>query len=570
MFHIPSLTKRIYTIITLFIAVFCLIILRLSYLQLYHYDHYVLRGEKNFLRTESIQSLRGNIVDRNGILLATNRPITNVVWNGSGSYKVSEAQSALLIELESILGMSILENQSLMQSLRHAERFSKQAPIALDISFEKLSAIKERFAEHVNIGIETHFKRHYPHGQSASHVLGYLHKQDEAGGKMGIEKFCNDLLQGHDGSRLKTINSVGRNISSTVVQSAQHGDTIQITIDHAIQKLCESIFPEEFAGSITIMDPQDGALLGWASMPSFNPAVFLESIAYDTWQEIQEKKPFLNRNLNPYPPGSIFKIITISAALEQNMIEPDDEWNCKGNVLFAGRKYWCARKYGHGKISTVDAIAYSCNTPFYEVGKRMDIDCIAHYASLFGLGSKTDIIFPEKSGIVPSRSWKREQKGEAWWPGETLSVMIGQSFLMTTPIQIARMMGAIFTGQLVKPRILALEPVEKKSLYLKKSTIDFLKESLLFAVTSGTGRHVNTIKEMVIYAKTSTAQTSTLQNRKRGGDFLEHAWFVAHFQYKEHKPLVIVILVEHAGSSGVATRIAKNFFLGYKKLKIKQ
>jgi len=203
---------------------------------------------------------------------------------------------------------------------------------------------------------------------------------------------------------------------------------------------------------------------------------------------------------------------------------------------------------------------------FYEIGKKISIDTLAHYAYKFGLGQKTNLIFSEKEGIVPNKKWKEETKGEQWWPGETLSVAIGQSFLLTTPIQISRMIASIFTGYLVSPRILLNEPIQKKPLDLEPDTIDFLKKSMKSVVTKGTGRHISKVKDIIIYAKTSTAQISTFQKRKLSDIYLEHGWFVAHFQYKQNAPLVIVILVENAGTSQVATNIAKNFLIAYKKL----
>jgi penicillin-binding protein 2 len=181
------------------------------------------------------------------------------------------------------------------------------------------------------------------------------------------------------------------------------------------------------------------------------------------------------------------------------------------------------------------------------------------------LGEKTNIIFPEKSGLVPSREWKMNSKGERWWPGETLSVTIGQSFSLATPIQVARMIGGIFTGNLVSPRLLVNEPFVITPLDIQPATISFLKKSMKMVVRHGTGRGVREIKDIKIYAKTSTAQTSDFSKRKLDQKYLEHGWFVGYFQYKNYTPLVMVLLVEHAGTAQVATKVAKNFLVEYKK-----
>jgi penicillin-binding protein 2 len=174
------------------------------------------------------------------------------------------------------------------------------------------------------------------------------------------------------------------------------------------------------------------------------------------------------------------------------------------------------------------------------------------------------VLLPEKQGIVPSRSWKYEHRGEAWWQGETLSVAIGQGPLVATPLQVARMINAIFTGYLVKPRLLKSEKIEQEQLAIQPETRAFLQESMEEAVVSGTGRGART-KDMQIYAKTSTAQVSDLSKRHKDKRYLEHGWFVAHVKYKQEQPFTLVIVAEHAGSSQVTVDIAKKFLIKYKR-----
>jgi penicillin-binding protein 2 len=260
-------------------------------------------------------------------------------------------------------------------------------------------------------------------------------------------------------------------------------------------------------------------------------------------------------------------LVTASAALETNLIDVDTSWYCCGYVEFAHRKYWCANRNGHGHLSTTKAIQKSCNTAFFDIGKKISIDVLANYAHRFGLGEKTNILFPEKEGLVPNYAWKKSAKGENWWPGETLSAAIGQSYLLATPIQVARMISAIFTRYLANPRLLMTEPIVKKPLDIKPETIEILQSSMgRVTDQGGTAQSVKRIKDMKIYAKTSTAQTANLDKRELGGAYLEHGWFAGYFQYKDHKPLTIVIVVENIGSSRVTTAIAKSFFIAYKKM----
>lgn len=568
MYHIERLDQRIIRIIISILAALCLISGRLFYLQITYTEHYQQRGLKNYQRLETMQSRRGNIRDCSGALLATNRPVTHVYWQGTGNRSLSQEQLHALSQLGQIIEIPILENSELLQQISSREKYYKRTKIATDISFEQLSKIEEQFSNHPNLSLVTHFERHYPHGTCASHVLGYLGRQmeSEALGQMGLEKLCEQILRGDPGTMIKTINSVGRDIAMVQIKKASAGGDIHTNLDLGLQKICEQVFPEGMSGTFLIMDPEDGAVKALVSRPTFDPSLFLAPMSPKIWQELQEKKPFINRALNPYPPGSIFKLVTVSAALEQKLISPQESWYCPGYVTFAQRKYFCSRQHGHGSLSTVQAVAYSCNVMFYEIGKMIDVDTLTDYAHHFGLGTPTHVLFPERTGIVPSREWKLRTHGEKWWPGETLSVSIGQSFLMATPMQVARMIGSIFTGYLVKPRILKDEEVEKMALNIKSDTIRLLKESMRFVVTYGTGQRLNTVKDIQIYAKTSTAQTTDLGNRELGEEFLEHAWFVAYFQYKEEKPLVFVILAERAGSSRVPAAIAKGFLIEYKNL----
>lgn len=563
--QISNKINRIKISIWFFLA---LIVIRLFYLQINLQKIFFRQGQQNFLRTEKVQSLRGNILDCDGMLLATNRPVTNLYWRGSGKYDLDQEQIHLLEQLDTILNASLLTDHSLINTIKNSERRYTKIKLASDISFDQLSQIEEQFPNHKNIVIETHFKRFYPYQSCASHILGYLGTINvKSMGKMGLEKLFEEELKGQDGLTIKTINSFGKNLAETEIKKTLAGQDIHITIDISLQHIVEKVFPQGKTGTFILMDPEDGALTALVSRPNFDPTIFLSPITVSDWQSLQEKQPFLNRAFNAcYPPGSIFKLITASAALENNIISPDSTWNCKGYVRLGKRKYWCHQHQGHGELTTVQAIAKSCNVLFYEIGKKMNINLIAHYAELFGLGEKTGIMFSEKEGLVPTAEWKMETKGERWYQGENLSVAIGQSFLLVTPIQIARMIASIFTGYLVSPRIIVHEPIKKRKLNIAPETLTFLKKSMRSAVTKGTGKYLSKIKDIEIHVKTSTAQMSTIQKRNLSDDYLEHGWFVAHFSYKNQKPLVIVILVEHAGSSRVAITIAKNFVEEYKKL----
>jgi len=546
-----------------------IIMIRLLYLQatISYYLH--TRSQKNFLRISSVQPIRGTIVDSKGRLLATNRIVTNLCWLGSGQKNLSADSVATVTRLASLVPLRITNHDELMTALKRTERSSSTLILAHELTFEQLSRIEELFPDDPHIRITTHVKRLYPHTTCACHILGYLGSADNAAatsGRMGLEQICERTLRGQQGSIARKINSFGTHVAEIELKRTLAGNTIYTTLDIDIQNIAETVFPEQESGTIIVMDAKDGALQAVLSRPTFNPAFFLDHIDHKQWQQMQENRPFLNRAFNAcYPPGSLFKLVTVSAALEHNLIKQDALWYCNGYFTYHARRYGCHLHTGHGQLSTCQALAHSCNILFYTIGKQIDIDLLAHYAHLFGLGSKTNLPFAQQEGLIPSRAWKRQVKGERWWQGETLSASIGQSFLLVTPIQVARMIGSIFTGYLVQPRLLQKDPIVTTPLQLKADTIDFLQRSMKSVITGGTGQRAN-LKNITIHGKTSTAQTSLLQKRDKGKSYMEHAWFAAHVQYKTERPFVLVVLLENCGSSRVATQTAKNFLQQYKLL----
>ncbi len=564
-----SLNKRhgfkVHHILYAFVIIVGTIVARLIYLQIHKSYHFSVCSTKNFSRTEKIPSLRGNILDKNGILLATNKPIINICWKGSGNKKLTADQEKDFKMLSDLLG---IEYEKELSQLMLYERSYKKKLIAYDVSFETQSKIEELFKNHTNIMTQVRSKRYYPYKSYASHLIGYLgNLAINPIGLTGLEKTYHETLKGHDGMLRKIINSLGKNMIQEEIDKSFSGDNIQTTLDITLQSIAESVFPENHGGAMIVMNSNNGAIRALLSRPAFDPTLFLESMLPSEWRKLQENNTLLNKAFYAcYPLGSIFKLVTISAAIEQKIIDPEQTWYCSGNYTFCNRKYRCHRRWGHGHLSTVDAVAQSCNILFFDIGAKIDIDTLATYAQYFGLGQKTGIPLTEKTGLVPSRAWKLKTKKERWWQGETLSVAIGQSFLLATPIQIARMISAIFTGYLVQPRIIESDPIIYDIFPIEKSTRNFLQLSMESVVKIGTGRRLNAVKNIDLHAKTSTAQICSLDTQNKSDiTQKEHAWFVAHVAYKDHEPLTLVIMIEHAGSSRVPTSVAQKFLMQYKK-----
>ena len=561
----PVFTRRFNIALYMLCCTFVLIIIYLFYLQVTLTFNFFQLGRQNFLRQQIIIPARGNITDVHGNLLATNRPLTTVYWQGTRQKQFTTEQKQLIQELTKIISAPDSDPDTLEQVLAPIERKGQYYCLLADASFEQLCALRERFAQHANIFISKEFKRYYPYKSLASHILGYLACiQGVYTGCMGLELLCEEQLKGHPGRLIKTVNSLGHHVATQQTQKALTGTTVHTTLDLSMQLIAEDVFPKEARGALVILDPQTGALEAVVSYPHFDPSIFLQKINAHEWQQLQEKKCFLNRAFCAcYPPASLFKLVTLAAALENSTITSDTHWYCSGSLLFANRPYHCARHSGHGLITTQQALAKSCNIPFFDIARKIKIDVLAQYAHYLGLGNKTQNFLPEKSGFIPRASWKKIVKKERWYPGDTLSAAIGQGYLEVTPIQIARMISALCQGYLVKPRILMSEPIIQQPLELQPQTREFLKECMHEVAHHGSARALASLKDFTVYCKTGTAQTSDLSKRHLGKQFTEHGWFAACIQYKSNKPFTLVIIIENIGSSQAALAVAHNFLLQY-------
>ncbi len=548
--------------IVIFLIIACAaIFLRLILLQVIQHERLSLIGERNFVRFKMIPGQRGNILDCRGKALVTNTPVTSVLWQGTGNQKLSEQQLQVLNKIDQILHVTIDE-----RSVRLAEKFSRQIVLAEHISKEQLSLLSEQCCDTSNLVFESSYERFYPYDRLACHIIGYLSDARMLmQGKMGLEKLCEDVLRGDPGVYLQHVNSFGTLLKSVHMKDQSSGQNLETTIDLSLQQLAEQCMKDQKAGVFLLLNPKTGAIPALVSLPNFDPALLSKKISTELWQELQENRPFVNRAFNAsYPPASIFKLVTVTAGLEEKLIDTDSVFVCNGYTMFKDRQYFCNRHAGHGRVTLKEGVAFSCNIPCYKLAQHLPIDILASYAFEYGLGAKTDVLFSELSGLVPTNEWKKAYKGERWWTGETLSASIGQSFLLVTPIQIACMIGSIFEGYLVKPRILADQELIKKPIAISRRTREFLQDCMKSVIATGTGRRMNRFLHITIFAKTGTAQTINRGNQDDA--HLEHAWFVSYFYTEKSEPMVMVILLENVGGARVAVGVAKEFFSKYNKM----
>ena len=523
-------------------------------------------GERNFLKIEVINPPRGNLLDNKGTLLAANKPVFDLYWQGLGCKCLGEEKLDLLGKIGQILGADLLQGP-LNQEISIAERYSRRKMICQNISFDQLCRISEFCGNHPSLVVSNRFERVYLHGALASHVLGFLNRIEKIG-KAGLERLLEPELQGQPGYVLSVTNSTGKKLALRDFREARAGEDVRLTIDLELQQIAESLFEPGQSGAFILMDPEDGAVRVLASCPGFDPNLFLSPISEDEWEKLSENNPLLNRATCALcPPASTFKLVTVAAGIEEGAVCPQTEFFCKGYMEFCGRRIWCMRHSGHGMLNSRMALAASCNVYCFEVARKIDIEKLAKAARRFGLGSKTNFLLPEKSGLVPDKAWKKAVKGEKWWKGETLNVSVGQGDLLVTPLQIARMVACVCSGHLIRPRILESEAVECEPTEISKKTLNVLKDGMHSAVQEGTVRLLSFINGFEVYAKTGTAQTCALNSEKKNKSQLEHAWVAGFFKYRHEKPLALAILIENVGSSGPAIMMASRFLKAYKAFK---
>jgi penicillin-binding protein 2 len=339
------------------------------------------------------------------------------------------------------------------------------------------------------------------------------------------------------------------------------------------------------------MNPKTGRIMAMVSKPSFDPDLFARNISQEEWEALVSNPhhPLQNKGIQgQYPPGSVFKIITAIAGLESKIITPNTQMTCTGVYPYGNRDFRCWKEGGHGTLSLHRAIVESCDIYFYQLGLKLGVDRIAHYAQEFGLGKPTGIFLPhEKTGIVPSSSWKKKRLGVPWYSGETLSLSVGQGYLNTTPLQLAMLISAVANGgKLYLPQVVEkveniygktlkeYPPLETGRATVSENTLHIIRDALMGAVNEphGTG-WACALKQAKVAGKTGTAQVVKMPENFKKGDmermplkFRDHAWFVAYAPFEDPQ-ISVAALVEHGGfGAAAALPIAKKVIEKYLSL----
>lgn len=568
------------------------------------------QAENNRQRRVVLRAPRGVILDRNGQLMVDNRPSYDAVVirdemrfeGGATTAAEARAQERETIgRAARILRLGPAELAAYGERARVTPTF-RSLTLKADLTMAELTYLLSRREELHGVSVSREPRRNYVGGELLAHAVGYvgevsdreltdpkyqgLLRPGDLIGRSGIEASYNIELTGRPGQETLIVDSFGRQHGATGErQDAVPGRTMLSTIDLDLQKVAKEAFEEEgYNGAAVVLDPNSGEVLVMLSEPSYDPNLFSGRIARADWRRLQSDSshPLQNRAIQSrYPPGSTFKLLEAIAGLEERILTPQSTRVCRGASIFYGRAFKCHKKGGHGSPDLRLAIQKSCNGYFYAVGNQLGIERIAKWGALFGLGKPTGIDLPgENPGILPSDAWKRRTIGEKWYPGETISVAIGQGYVQVTPVQLANFYAAIanggdvyrphlvraiydLNGRLVKeiaPEVISHAP-------MSEATHLFVKDALWSVVNEwGTARKAM-IEGRDVCGKTGTAQVTSasagIDAEKMDESIRDHAWF-AGFAPRDNPEIAFCVFVEHGGHGGVhSAPIARKILEAY-------
>jgi penicillin-binding protein 2 len=537
-------------------------------LQVIDADKYAQMAERNRVRTIPIIAPRGRMLDRDGRVLVDNRPSFSVLLLRDDPAQVEKYLPAVADGL----GLSLADLKDQLQNTQNLPKFQpiviKPEATPADVAFIESHRADVPILEMLSVS-----RRRYLPGGFLAHVTGYVgevsEQQIEASngklrpgdvvGKSGLEREYNEELMGTDGMRRVIVNSVGKEVDHLSQQDPIPGKQIQLTIDYDLQQVAEqSLGPRD--GAVVALDPRTGEVLAMVSHPAPDPNDFAVRISREEWKQLNEDPahPLLNRAIQgQLAPGSVFKIVMAVAMLEDHVPPESFTAYCPGYATFYGRQFkcWVYGKSSHGLVDLHKAIMESCDIFFYNVGQRLGIDRIAYYAKKLGLGQKTGVDLPsEESGLVPSEEWVERVYHRRWYPGETISVAIGQGAVTATPLQLAHTIGGIaMGGAFMQPHLLkGAQNVAEQKVNISESTVEKVTDAM-YDVVNGAGGTAQAIKLPGIdfSGKSGTAQIINYDLRSRLGkakQFKDNSWFVGYAPRRN--PEIVVSVLVQAGGHG--------------------
>ena len=589
------ITRRMFILSSLKIAVFIGIICRLFYLQISENIKWRSLSDKNRLREWKMPPQRGIIEDYFGEKIAKNSQVFQLHMIPEDVPNLEE----LFFRLSKIIDFNERQKSNLIKRLKKRKPWE---PIIIsdNLSWSEFSRLNLFLHETPGIKPVVSIARKYIEDGSFSHIIGYvsavsvkdlensalLRKINIPGlktGKNGLEKSLNEDMIGKPGLQRFEVNAYGKRIKELKFVEGTAGKNYRTTLDIDVQQFTSELLKDK-SGSICVMDIYTGDIIAMVSSPTFDANKFVHGIDTKDWQDLinDDKKPLINKSIaGLYPPGSTIKPLVALSALENDVISPNTTTECKGVIELYGHTYHCWKEKGHGFLRLREGIKQSCDIYFYEVARRLGVDRLAETANKFGLGNKVlDILDEERTGLVPSTKWKLKNIGRGWLLGETLLAGIGQGYFQVTPIQLCLMTAQLANGGYkIKPKIIyneqALQSTTDASreqfgqLYRNQENVKFVLDAQFGATnepmgTSYRSRHVK--PEYIFAGKTGTSQTRSITEEERELKIKQkdlpykrrdHALFTAFAPYKNPR-YAFSVVIEHGGAgSSAAAPLAK-------------
>ena len=578
----PELAARIAAMVGIVLVAFTLIVARLWFLQVVLGERMRMESESNRTRLVRVPSARGVVYDRRGEILVDNRPSFDVVFVPEDA----PDRRATLRRLAGVLGET--ESQ-LHERLRAPSKRPAYEGIVVrrDLDWNDVVRVETHQLDLPGVSLQVVPRRTYPFGTLASHVIGYVGevsekelqgvdttavRQGDVVGKASLEKAWDVELRGLAGEQQVEVDALGRRVRVLDETPDVPGDTLTLTIDRELQDVAEQALGER-NGAIVALDPRNGEILAMVSHPAYDPNIFARGLRREESRALMQDpaKPLINRAVQgQFAPGSTFKVAVAAGALEAGVASKGSGVSCGGGTQFGNHYFRCWRKGGHGHVNLHEAIVQSCDVFFYTFGPRLGIDAMARYVRSLGLGQLSGIqLDHEKAGTIPDSEWKMKRFKQPWYPGETLSVAIGQGYVTTTPLQMANLAATIANGgiryrphyvqrvdapdgsvrQIVQPEVVGHSEVSDANLAI-------VREAMRDVVMSdrGTGKKAR-LPGVTVAGKTGTAQVVKMGERSRSNkgarETRDHAWFIAFAPY-EAPEIAVACIVENAGGGGGA------------------
>lgn len=574
-----------------FFVLFCfgLLVARLVHLQVFKHDELQVQAENNRISVVPIVPNRGLIVDRNGVVLANNYSAYTLEITPSKLERDLDATIDALAEVVSIEGRDRRRFRKLVEESKSFESL----PIRTKLTDEEVARFTAQRFRFPGVEIKARLFRHYPFGELASHVMGYIgrinakeadaleEEPDEVQanyrgtdyiGKLGIEQSYERELHGVTGFEEVETSAGGRAVRRLKANPPTPGNTVRLSIDIKLQQLVETLYGDR-RGALVAIDPKSGEVLAFVSKPTFDPNLFVDGIDSESWAELNESidKPLLNRALNGvYPPGSTYKPYMALAALETGKRKPGDAIHDPGFYWFGNHKFRDDKPEGHGFVDMYRSIVQSCDTYYYMLAGDLGVDTIAEHMAPLGFGQITGIdIKGESRGVLPSTDWKRRNYRKAeqqrWYAGETISLGIGQGYNSFTILQLAQALATLSSGghrfkpHLVKDvvdvvngeaRHVAATPLP--SVVLKPENVEVIRHAMVGVNKEGTSAAAFAGAAYVAAGKTGTAQVVGIKaNEKYNASAVaehlrDHALYIA-FAPADDPKIAVALVVENAG-----------------------